>query len=330
MQTTIREVTGTVSKSGPGRALIRIIDAGTGSSGTYTEEVLERAASELAFPRGTQMHLDHDTGTDSMERPEGSLRNLVGVLTEDARYEDGALVAEARVGSNWRTFLEDFGEFIGVSISASAEISETKNGRVIERIIPSPFNRADLVTVAGRGGRVEAVIEAAKAAQEKYSLPNTVRANTNKEEATMATTIEESRLMRLEEASDRVPVLEAEVKQREERIVALETELQAEREARAKEAKERAETERLHRVAEAKRIVTEAFGEDAPALYTRLAESAATPEDFDADAFRTEVQEAAAKAEADKGAGTPRGLGGLGGHVTESKTISDEDIANAL
>ena len=123
MQTTIREATGTLARTGPGRIRVRIIDEGTGSSGTYTREVLEKAATERAFPRGTQMHLDHSTPGDLMERPEGSLRNLVGVLDEDARYEDGALVAEARIGSAWRSFVDDFGEFIGVSISAAAEIS---------------------------------------------------------------------------------------------------------------------------------------------------------------------------------------------------------------
>jgi len=40
------------------------------------------------------------------------------------------------------------------------------------------------------------------------------------------------------------------------------------------------------------------------------------------------VTEAAAKREADQGAGTPRGLGG--GTVTESKTVTDDDIINAL
>ena len=166
MQTTIREATGTLARTGPGRIRVRIIDEGTGSSGTYTREVLEKAATERAFPRGTQMHLDHSTPGDLMERPEGSLRNLVGVLDEDARYEDGALVAEARIGSAWRSFVDDFGEFIGVSISAAAEISEADTGRVVERIIPDRMNRADLVTVAGRGGRIEAVLEAARAAEE--------------------------------------------------------------------------------------------------------------------------------------------------------------------
>ena len=386
----IREA-GTAERRGPGRILLTLITPGEGSSGTYSPETLAQAAKERAFPKGTLGLINHPTATEDAERPEGDLRNLALVTQEDAWVDTrGALVAEAKVASAWRDLVEDFHDAIGSSISASADVSVNESGRpVVERIIPHPFNRVDLVTVAGRGGRIEQLLEAAKVIEsrsvvkeamaedvrmwlsqtirnvhadyvwveshdEQYAyyetgdkffrqaytlsgvnvtltgdpvevrrrveydpviLPsNPAGVTEKKEEANMATTqIEEAELNQLRESASRV--------------TALETELQAEKEARAKEASERAETERLHRVAEAKRIVTEAFGEDAPALYTRLAESVATPEEFDADAFRTEVQEAAAKAEADKGAGTPRGLGG---HVTESKTISDEDIANAL
>lgn len=391
----IREAA-TATRRGPGRVLLTIITPGSGSSGEYSPEVIAKAAKEKAFPRGTLGMIDHDTETERMERPEGSLRNLALVLEEDAFVgEGGALQAEAKVASAWRDLVEDFHEHIGASIYASAEISVNESGsKVVERIIPNPFNRTDLVTVAGRGGRVAELRESAKAIEsrsvvqeataddvymwlsaalreeyagddtwvylrdhddtyvyydtrnkifrQQYSLtgvnvtlagePVEVRrrveydpvispvtpagvTENKKEDASMATTqIEEAELTQLRESASRATALEAELK--------------AEKDARAKEAKERAEEARKHRLAEAKRIVTEAFGEDAPALYTRLAESVAAPEDFDADAFRAEVTEAAAKREADQGAGTPRGLGG--GTVTESKTISDTDIVAAL
>lgn len=391
----IREAA-TATRRGPGRVLLTIITPGQGSSGDYSPEVIAKAAQEKAFPRGTLGNLDHDTETERMERPEGSLRNLALVLEEDAYVNsDGALVAEAKVASAWRDLVEDFYEHIGASIYASAEISVNESGgKVVERIIPNPFNRVDLVTVAGRGGRVAELLESAKAIEsrsvvqeataddvymwlsaalreeyagddswvylrdhddtyvyydtrnkifrQQYSLtgvnvtltgePVEVRrrveydpvispvtpagvTENKKEDARMATTqIEEAELTQLRESASRATALEA------ERDAALKRAEEAESKAKA-DAKD-------HRLAEAKRIVTEAFGEDAPALYTRLAESVATPEDFDADAFRTEVTEAAAKREADQGAGTPRGLGG--GTVTESKTISDTDIVAAL
>lgn len=392
----IREAA-TATRRGPGRILLTLISPGQGSSGDYTPEVLATAAKERAFPRGTLGMIDHDTPTEMMERPEGSLRNLAIVLEEDAYIgEGGALQAEAKVASAWRDLVDDFHEHIGASIFASAEISVNESGqKIVERIIPNPFNRADLVTVAGRGGKIDQVLEAARViesrsivkeamsddvrmwlsavvrdthadddtwaylhdydetyvffemhgktfrqqylltgvnaqlsgeliqvrrrveydpvitpsvTESKNSLPNTAGTTQEKEGAEMALT--------LEEANSRVDALEAELK--------------AEKEARAKEAAERATEAKDNRVKEAKRIVAEAFGEDAPALYTRLAESAATPEDFDADKFRAEVTEAAAKSEADQGAGTPRGMGNYTPRATESKKISDDELIAAL
>ncbi|VXA92536.1 hypothetical protein [Citricoccus sp. K5] len=160
LQQRIHEATTTApANTGPGRVLLTIITPGQGSSGQYSAEMLERAAKDKAFPRGTQGHVNHTTAMEDMERPEGDLRNLALVLTEDARWTGDALVAEARVGSAWRDFVTEFGEFIGVSISAAAEISEDGT---VNRLIPDPFNRVDLVTVAGRGGRIAEVLEAAR------------------------------------------------------------------------------------------------------------------------------------------------------------------------
>ncbi|MFC7402904.1 hypothetical protein [Citricoccus sp. GCM10030269] len=147
------------AKDGPGEVLVRIIDEGVGSSGTYTRAILEQAAKDKVFPKNTAMHLNHDTETELMERPGGSLRNMVGALLEDARYQNGALFARARIGSKWRHLIEEFHDVIGVSINAAAEVDHTGT---IARLVPDPFNRVDLVTVAGRGGRVEALLEAAR------------------------------------------------------------------------------------------------------------------------------------------------------------------------
>ncbi|WBL18511.1 hypothetical protein [Citricoccus sp. NR2] len=319
MQTTVREVTGTVSQSSPGRIKVRIIDEGQGSTGFYSAAVLEQAAQDRAFSRGTQMHLDHSTAADTMERPEGSLRNLVGVLTEDARYEDGALIAEARVGSQWRSFIDDFGEFIGVSISAVAEVSESENGRVIERIIPDPFNRADFVTVAGRGGRVEAVLEAAQRIQEQNPPPVPAGAPREEEEAIMADTNITEALNRAEEANSRAAALEATNKE----LAAERDQLAAENKT-LREAAEKAALEA--RQEQARNAVREAFGKDAPAFYLAAADRAAESADYDHAAFTEQVTEAAAVAAQD--AGTPN-LGG-GSTATESKTVTSEDILAEL
>lgn len=345
VQRVTEAVTATATPKGPGRVLLTIITPGQGSSGHYTPEILERAATEKVFPRGTQGMVDHPTLTEGADRPEGSLHNLALVLTEDARWDGEALVAEARVRSTYRDLVDEFHDFIGVSISAAAEIGD---GGVIERLIPDPFNRVDLVTVPGRGGRVAAVLESARArealasdlrdrliaalrasdvgyyvdhdeqhviyepwditptnlmraAYDQSPIPTlgtpepvtrTVTYNptpaearpadattpaTESQEETMAKTeIDEQELQQLRESASRAETLQAE-----------NTALKEAAEAAAKSMRERA-------LADARAIVAESFGEDAPAFIVRAAEAAAGGEDFDTDVFRTEVTEAAA------------------------------------
>lgn len=375
VQRVTEAVTATATPKGPGRVLLTIITPGQGSSGHYTPEVLERAATEKVFPRGTQGMVDHPTLTEGADRPEGSLHNLALVLTEDARWDGEALVAEARVRSTYRDLVDEFHDFIGVSISAAAEIGD---GGVIERLIPDPFNRVDLVTVPGRGGRVAAVLESARAREalasdlrdrliaalraadvgyyvdhdEQHviyepweSTPtNLMRASydqspiptlgtpepvtrtvtynptpadagpadattpaTESQEDTMAKTeIDEQELHQLRESASRAETLQAE-----------NTALKEAAEAAAKSMRERA-------LADARAIVAESFGEDAPAFIVRAAEAAAGGEDFDTAAFRTEVTEAAAALTVDPA--TPN----VGAHVTEAaagRTYTDAEIA---
>ena len=176
MGTRVKEA-GTVARTGPGRVLLTLITPGQGSSGSYTPEVLEAAAADKVFPRGTQGHINHDTEFQRMERPEGDLRNLALVLLEDAHVdENGALVAEALVSSAWRDFVEEFKEFIGASIAAQAQVKKTADGPVVEKLLPHPFNRVDLVTVAGRGGAITEVLEAAHVIESR-SIVNEATAN---------------------------------------------------------------------------------------------------------------------------------------------------------
>lgn len=159
--TLIREA-GTVTQKPGGRFKIGVITPGTGSSGTYPRETIEAAGRDKVFAAGTHMYLDHATEADSFQRPEGSIRDLVGILTEDAYWDEaaGGLVAEARIYSNWRPVLEEMKDDIGVSIRASGEVREDKGQRVITRL--SEARSVDFVTRAGRGGRILEVIESAR------------------------------------------------------------------------------------------------------------------------------------------------------------------------
>lgn len=186
MSTLIKEAAA-ATRTGPGRVMLTLITPGIGSSGEYTPEVLEQAAKDVVFPRGTQSHINHDTTIERMERPGGDLRNLAMVTVEDAVWQPdwvdpetgvkGRLAAESRVSSAWRDFVEEFGEFIGASVVASADITEASTGRVVEKLYPSKFNRCDLVTVAGRGGGISEVLEAARFIESRSMVSETVTAD---------------------------------------------------------------------------------------------------------------------------------------------------------
>lgn len=159
---TILKEAGTLAPTSGGRFKIGVITPGTGSSGTYPKETIEAAGRDRVFAAGTHMYLDHYTETQDFQRPEGSIRDLVGVLTEDAHWdeESGGLVAEARIYSNWKTVLEEMKDDIGISIRASGEVKEDAGQRIVTRLTEA--RSVDFVTKAGRGGRILEVIESAR------------------------------------------------------------------------------------------------------------------------------------------------------------------------
>lgn len=159
--TLLREA-GTLTPQSGGRFKIGVITPGTGSSGTYPRETIEAAGRDKVFPAGTHMYLDHATEAQDWERPEGSIRDLVGVLTEDAHWDDesGGLVAEARIYTHWKPILAEMADDIGVSIRASGEVKEADGERIVTRLVEA--RSVDFVTKAGRGGRVLEVLESAR------------------------------------------------------------------------------------------------------------------------------------------------------------------------
>lgn len=153
---------------GPGRITIKIIDEGQGSSGYYPAETLKAAAADRIFKAGTHMYVDHPSATEAFERPERSVKDLAAVLASDARYEGGALVAEAKVFPLWAATIGAMAEDIGVSIRASAEVKEADGQRTITRITQA--KSIDFVTMAGRGGRILTVHESARPVQEARNI----------------------------------------------------------------------------------------------------------------------------------------------------------------
>lgn len=177
--TAIAESGGTVrTPSASGRMLVQLITPGTGSSGIYTAEVLEAAATAGVFPAGTLMFADHPGASESRDRPERSIRDVAGVLTEAARWDGTALVAEARTYEPWTEVLAQMHESIGVSIRGSARVEESDaQGRPIIAELVEGIS-VDFVTYPGRGGAIREVYESRRpAVQVVEALPGDLTAS---------------------------------------------------------------------------------------------------------------------------------------------------------
>lgn len=331
---------GTLTTKG-GEFMIRVITPGKGSSGFYPSETIEAAGRDRVFHAGLPMFIDHASPSESMDRPEGTLHNLAGVLTEDAHWDGEGLVAKAKVFEHWKPILADMHEHIGVSIRASGEVSESENGPTITRLCES--QSVDFVTQAGRGGKVLEVLESKRdpvalieevataltpPVADETSQPRLVEnKETNmKEEPVMGDT----NTGRVDEATappfqkdgggKSADALQAENERLKAQISTLQAELAKLKQGGKKQ--------------EAANIYADAFreaGVDAPTLITALSESAAAgDDDLDVAALTEAAKTQAAEVAAAQGAGTPKGLGES--HpidATESKRTS-EDIINAL
>lgn len=140
-----------------------LITPGKGSSGIYTEAMLKEHGP-VAFPKGTHSYIDHPVNEGEVRSP----KNLMGVLAEDAHYEDGVgLVAELQVMPHWKEFVEAVAPHTGLSIYAMGDGNYNENGElVVESLTPHTQNSVDLVSYAGRpgSGLAEKLYESAIAA----------------------------------------------------------------------------------------------------------------------------------------------------------------------
>jgi len=126
-----------------------LITPGKGSSGIYTEETLRNYGPQ-AFVKGTHSYVDHPRSEDDVRSP----KNIIGVLAEDARYEDGVgLVAELDIMPHWKEFVEAVAPHTGLSIYAMGEGNYNDDGEVVvESLVPHVQNSVDLVSYPGRPG----------------------------------------------------------------------------------------------------------------------------------------------------------------------------------
>ncbi len=147
------------SKNGSGKFRVRIITEGKGSSGVYSRELLENYKDVFA---GRPMFLNHPK--DASKPWERDVRDIAGRISPQVEYavEDGvaALYADVSVDARWRDFIAEYADVIGVSIYASGEGREENGEYIVESFDgDDPYTSVDWVVAAGRGGRVERMLE---------------------------------------------------------------------------------------------------------------------------------------------------------------------------
>lgn len=145
---------------------LKLISPGWGTSGYYSKDVLKKAAG--VFREGLKMFWNHPTKAEEAARPEGDLDRMAAVLKENARWDDNGpsgpgVYAKAKVFDRYVKPIKEMAKDIGVSIRAFGKgregQAEGRSGRIVEAI--DGAKSTDFVTIAGRGGEVLELFEAA-------------------------------------------------------------------------------------------------------------------------------------------------------------------------
>lgn len=154
---------------------IKLIAPGPGSSAFYPKEVLQRDGPKV-FKAGTHVYLNHPTAAEESARPEGDVKNLAGVLTQDAVYHEShpqgpGLYGRMKVFADHAQTVEEKAPHVGMSIRASgkAESGTRKNGLPVLSELTSAES-VDVVTRAGAGGMI--LSEAARSANSNQEVEN--------------------------------------------------------------------------------------------------------------------------------------------------------------
>ncbi|MDN5687122.1 MAG: hypothetical protein L0G94_10685 [Brachybacterium sp.] len=177
MTTTITESVGLQARPGH-RYRARLIEGERwGSSGYYGRDMLERDGPQV-WPAGTQVYMDHPGVTEQHDRPERSVRDLAGKITSTPVYEADGLYADIEFYPHIAPVIEAMWEDVGMSIRAAgtAETGERdgRTGAIITSL--SEGVSVDVVTRAGAGGKLVALLESARATVHE-SLPGGLVAN---------------------------------------------------------------------------------------------------------------------------------------------------------
>lgn len=145
-----------------------------GSSADYPVEVLKRDVP-TSFPEGTRMKANHD----GMCEAGGDIRRVIARTIDTPWAEADGMYTNIRVSDQWAGYVKEYGDIIGLSISAAGELLQQENedgdmmnaineetGKpILKRLLSaeeSPYNSIDFVEAPGADGRIVMALEAAQ------------------------------------------------------------------------------------------------------------------------------------------------------------------------
>lgn len=140
---------------------IKIIEGDRqGSSAYYPKEALE--SGKHLFSKGVRIFKNHPSMEEKWDRPERSIDDIIGWLSEDATYDGKDLYANAQFVEAYQPKIKELAEagVIGMSIRASGEMTEGTNGMELKKF--TSVQSVDVVTQAGAGGGFDKLIESAR------------------------------------------------------------------------------------------------------------------------------------------------------------------------
>lgn len=160
----IAETSTTLDPKVGNRWRARIIEGDIwGSSGFYSRKVIERDGPKT-WPKGTAVFMDHPGEAESYDRPERSVRDLVGRIASTPAYESDGLYSDIEFYSWAAPVIAEMASDVGLSIRAYAEGQQGeaagRKGTVITALHEGLS--VDVVTKAGAGGKLMSLLESAR------------------------------------------------------------------------------------------------------------------------------------------------------------------------
>ena len=145
----------------------RLIASGVSLNGKYYSGEMLESTGSAAFPVGTLVHADHQTWGEAYDRPEKSVKTIIGAIATKPKLDtvDGVegLYANVEFTEEWAPRVEQIAPFVGLSISTqyiADETAEREDGVVtVAALVPFPTNSVDLVTVPGAKGKLLRALE---------------------------------------------------------------------------------------------------------------------------------------------------------------------------